>query len=78
MSNTGKHRPPPVGGHVFTKMDRHRALHFGGRTEHGRIDHTYIFDLYKKVMYIMITSVLTVTHCIATYIQACCRQLNYI
>ena len=51
MSNTGKHRPPPVGGHVFSRIDRHRALHFGGNTKNGRSDLTYIFDLVKKVRF---------------------------
>ncbi len=50
MSGTSKIRPPPVGGHVFTKFDSSRALCFGGRTEQGRTDVTWIFDLDKKVV----------------------------
>lgn len=49
MSGTGRKRPPPVGGHVFTKFDSHRAIYFGGRREGGRTNVTYIFDLDKKV-----------------------------
>ncbi len=49
MSETSKKRPPPVGAHVFTKFDSSRALYFGGRTEQGRTDVTWIFDLDKKV-----------------------------
>jgi len=48
MSNTGKMRPPPVGGHVFTKVDRHRALYFGGKGENGMTNVSYIFDLEEK------------------------------
>lgn len=50
MSGTGRYRPPPLGGHLFTKFDKNRALIFGGRTEGGRRDDTYIFDLDNKVM----------------------------
>lgn len=49
MSGKERGRPNPVGGHVFTKFDCHRAVCFGGRTEPGKIDETYIFDLDKKV-----------------------------
>lgn len=49
MSGKNTKRPPAVGGHVFTKFDSHRAVLFGGRTKDGRKDHTWIFDLDKKV-----------------------------
>lgn len=50
-------RPPPVGAHVFTKFDSHHAIYFGGRTESGRTDVTYLFDLDKKVTNLCVNAV---------------------
>lgn len=49
MSGTKRIRPRPVGAHTFTKFDSHRALFHGGRTEDGRIDETWLFDLDRRV-----------------------------
>ncbi len=44
-----KWRPPPMGGNMFMKFDGHRAVNFGGRTEKGKVNDLYIFNLDKKV-----------------------------
>ena len=48
---SGKWRPPPRGGHMFTKFDRYRAVTFGGRTKVGKVNDVYIFNLDCKVKY---------------------------
>lgn len=52
---SGRHdRPPPNGGHTFTKFDSYRAILFGGSLELDRTANTmYIFDLEKKVIDIL-------------------------
>lgn len=44
-------RPLPMGGMAFTKIDRHRALLFGGRCVKGRMDEVYMFELDLQVRY---------------------------
>lgn len=50
MSGTNRERPPPVSAHVFTKYDDRHVLCYGGRTEDGWCNTTWIFDLEKKVI----------------------------
>ena len=50
MSNSKqKLQPPPMGGNMFVKFDSHHAVNFGGRTERGKVNDIYIFDLDRKV-----------------------------
>ena len=42
-------RPPPCLHFSFTAIDPHRAVLFGGRQEHGRVNDAYILDLWEMV-----------------------------
>ena len=42
-------RPPPCSAFSFTTIDHHRAVLFGGRQEHGRVNDIYILDLDTMV-----------------------------
>ena len=42
-------RPEPMAAHSFSKVDKHRALLFGGRTCDGRVNEMFLFDLDSRV-----------------------------
>jgi len=46
-------RPPTTGAFTFTEIDPDRALLFGGRVEHTRMNHVFILDMRSMVCGIM-------------------------
>ena len=56
-------RPPPSTYFSFIKIDRHRAVLFGGEQEHGIVDDLYLFDFRNMVSGIFAMSI-TVAHAV--------------
>ena len=42
-------RPPPCAGFSFTKVDLSRAVLFGGRQRHQRVNEVHILDMENRV-----------------------------
>ena len=50
------HRPEPMAGCSFSKVDQHRALLFGGRTCVKRVNEMFLFDLDNRVRPLLVQS----------------------
>lgn len=42
-------RPDPIGGFAFIKMDKDRALMFGGQGSNGRVNEARLFHFEERV-----------------------------
>ena len=72
---TSGESPPPLAYHSFIKIDHHRAVVFGGWSESGRLNDTYVLDMEKWVWeYVIHSNLYIIMHAFWNHVSYAFRN----